>query len=1220
MVSLFRRPTVDGDRQTVAPGRPLERLTVESGVAHVRMICPACHTPNPEGSSSCSQCSGQLSGPGPTLVLPGADSTPTMAAPASLKEWSDRGLGSAPGSSAILPPGLEIGKRYRVLRLLGRGGMGAVYQVQDLQLDRQVALKLIRSDIAENEMVLGRFKREIQLSSKVTHKNVLRVYDLGESDGVQYLTMQFIEGEDLSTVLKREGRLPTPRLIRVFRQILEGLRAAHDQGVIHRDLKPQNVMLDASDNVYVTDFGLAKSLEQSGMTQTGTIVGTPYYMSPEQVKGAPIDHRSDIYSLGVILYEMSTGRLPFTGSTPYEVMAQRLQRAPQPAGELNAELPAFLRKILERCMAVDPAARYQTVEDILKDLDAGGFRTTLRFEVAKRPWLRPALTVVIVVGLVAGAAIVFRNRLSSRSTPQQSGAPGGAKESVSLAILPFRNASGDASLDWLGPSLAEMLRTDVGRSASLRTVPSDRLHQILRDLRISADSTFDPTALRKLAKFSNADTVVWGQYVKFGDEIRIDATLEDVKRQRSVALKAQAPSQSGLQAAIDQLAQSIRDGLSLSSDALEELKATAFKPSTKSLDALRSYNEGLQLARQGKNSEALKKFQESIKADSEFALAYAKLGQTYAKLGYDTEAEQNSRRAVELSERLPAQERYLINASHARIVNDTDKAIGAYENLAKVAPEDPEINFELGALYEATGAYDQARAHYKKVLEHDPKYVAVLLASGRVEIKAGNPQGSLDYLNQALSLAIQLEQDEEKADVLHAIGVAYGDLDKPGDAQRYYQESLEIKRRIGQKRGIAVTLGQIAQVQERLGNPDAALASYKEALQIQREIGDKKGTGQTLIALGSFYEDRGNYDEALKDYKESLQIQRDVGNQDSEGLCLNNIGNIYLFKAQYDDAQTYFERALQIREKTKNPGDIADTLHNLAETATNKGQYDQALKHYLRAIDLRREANDKRGAAIESYSMGTLFEYEGKYGAAVSAKEEALKAFRELKDHGFWMGEILSGTGHSQAMIGRTDAAEAQLAEASKLAETLQNHALAAQILNFRGDRFFYLGDVKASRPLYERALQTVAKTGNKRVELLSRVNLVKCSIAEGRYRPAIEGLNKLAEESDSLGLKHLSVECSVYLGQALIEAKQYAQAKQELERALARSEKLGLRALRARSHYLLASALKSTGNAAEAARHFEEARRILEEIRKEAKTDDVVKRADLAPILAEAR
>ena len=1219
------------------------------------MICPSCASDTPAPGGRCSVCSAAVSADVAAAVATPIPTDPPAAgndgsrAGTSAAQLGDVGqasgddltqsadVSSIPPStgSGRLVPGQAFGPRYQVIKLLGAGGMGEVYHAWDQELAVAVALKVIRPEATAEPGAAAelhrRFKRELLLARQITHRNVVRIHDMGEFGGVKYITMPYVPGADLATILKREGKLTVPRALGIARQVAAGLAAAHEAGVVHRDLKPPNIMVDPDGNAVIMDFGIARSVDTAGSTVAGMVVGTLAYMAPEQARGEQADQRADVYAFGLILTDMLVGRRQSaaTSSELAELMA-RMQHAPPPIRTVDPGIPEAVEHIVSRCLDPDRANRYQTMAELIEELDgldADGHRIRpLSKEETKRmrrsgrgralpavspKWIAIALAAVIGVG----AAVALRQRLIGRPAPQ----PVGGNQPISLAILPFRNASGDSSLDWLGPSLAEMLRTDIGRSASLRTVPSDRLHQILRDLRISADSNLDPPTLRKLAKFSNADTVIWGQYVKFGNEIRIDATLEDVKRQRSIPLKAQAPSQSGLQAAIDQLAQSIRDGLSLSSDALAELKATAFKPSTKSLEALRAYNEGLLLARQGKQSEALKKFKESTQADSEFALAYAKLGQTYAALGYDTEAEQSSRRAVELAERLPAPEKYLINAGHARIVNDTDKAIAAYENLAKASPDDSEVNFELAALYEASGAFEQARAHYKKVLEHDPKYVAALLASGRVEIKAGNPQGSLDFLNQALSLAIQLGQDEEKADVLHAIGAAYQGLDKPSEAQRYYQESLEIKRRSGQKRGIAVTLGRIAQVQEQLGNMDAALASYKEALQIQREIGDKKGTGLTLIDLGDFYSNRGNYDQALQDFKEALQIQRDVGNQDAEGLCLNNIGNVYLFKTQYDDAQTYFERALQIREKTKDPGDIADTLHNLAETATNKGQYDQALKHYLRALDLRREAGDKRWAAIESYSMGTLFEYEGKYGAALSAKEDALKAFRELQDSGFWMGEILSGTGHSQAMLGRSDAAQTQLVEALQLAEKLQNKALAAQILNFQGDRLFYLGDAKGARPLYEQALQTASKTGDKRLELLSKVNLAKTAIAEGRPQSAVEGLTKLAEQSDSLGLKSLSVESTVLLGQALIETKRYPQARQELERAVAKSEKLGLQALLARSHYLLASAWRSTGDGAEASRHLAEARRILEEIRKEAKTDDVVKRADLAPILAEA-
>jgi tetratricopeptide (TPR) repeat protein len=1146
-----------------------------------------------------------------------------------------------PGEGGPLQVGQNFGSRYHVIKLLGAGGMGAVYHAWDQELAVAVALKVIRPDaIAQPEAAAElhrRFKRELLLARQVTHKNVVRIHDLGEIEGIKYITMSFIPGSDLSEILRREGKLPVARALKVTRQVAAGLAAAHEVGVVHRDLKPSNIMIDPEGNAIIMDFGIARSVGAGGSTVAGTVVGTLAYMAPEQAKGVEADQRADIYALGLILYDMLLGRRNTAGSTSdLAELLTRMQQSVPPLRSVDPSIPEPVETVVARCLDTDREKRYPTIAALLADLDlldADGHRlkpmSAKESREARRlrttaftgavsgpvPWRWIGLGLAIAV-LVVGAFVIIGRRGAAPAAQPAAGAP----RAVSLAILPFRNASGDSSLDWLGPSLSEMLRTDIGQATSLQTVPSDRLAQILRDLRISPDSTFDPTTLKKLADFSSADTVLWGQYLKFGNEIRIDATLLDIKRQRSVPLKAQAPSQDSLLAAVDELSQAIRQNLSLSSDVVEELKSTAFKPSTKSLEALRSYNEGLQLSRQGKASEAVKKFQSSVQSDPEFALAYSKLGQTYAGLGYDAEAEQNSRKAVELSERLPAQEKYRIAATHARIVNDTAKAVEAYENLAKVSPEDPEVNFDLASLYEASGDFDQARARYKKVLARDPKSVAALLASGRVEIKSGNPQGSLDSLNKALSLSIQLENDEQKADVLHAIGAAYKNLDKPNEALRYYQESLEIKRRIGQKRGIAVTIGEIARVQKRLGNQEAALASFREALQLQREIGDKRGTALTLIAVGVFYEDKGDYDEALKNYKESLQIQRDVGNQDGEALCLNNIGNVYLFKAQYDDAQTYFERALQIREKTKNPRDIADTLHNLAETATNKGQYDQALKQYLRALQIYRDSGNKRGAAIESYSMGTVFEYQGQYGAAVNSKEDALKAFRELKDRGFWLGEILSGTGHALAMAGRFDDAEKPLAEAAGVAGELQNKALAAQVLNFQGDRLLYRGDVRSARPLYEQALEAASKTTDKRVELLSRVGLAKASIAEGRPQPAIDSLKKLGPQSDAVGLKYLSVDSSLSLAEALLAAKRYREARDEADRTLARSDKLGLRALQARAHFLLAQCLKQTGAAGEVPRHLAEARRLLEEIRKEAKSDAVVKRADLAPILADSR
>src|SRR5262249_14187009 len=205
------------------------------------MICPECHTPNPDQAENCTECSHSLSDP--NLATRSDADAPTLAGPTTLKEWAQFRSSAARSISLVLPEGLEIGHRYKIIRLLGVGGMGSVYRVHDRDLDRDVALKLIRSDIADNSSTLARFKREIQLSSKVTHKNVLRVYDLGEADGIKFLTMHYVDGEDLSHVLKRTGKLEVPRLLRILGQICDGLGAAHEQGVIHRDLKPQNVMV-----------------------------------------------------------------------------------------------------------------------------------------------------------------------------------------------------------------------------------------------------------------------------------------------------------------------------------------------------------------------------------------------------------------------------------------------------------------------------------------------------------------------------------------------------------------------------------------------------------------------------------------------------------------------------------------------------------------------------------------------------------------------------------------------------------------------------------------------------------------------------------------------------------------------------------------------------------------------------------------------------------------
>jgi eukaryotic-like serine/threonine-protein kinase len=887
---------------------------------------------------------------------------------------------------------------------------------------------------------------------------------------------------------------------------------------------------------------------------------------------------------------------------------------------LDSTIPRYLSDVVMRCLEIDPQRRYASAAAIVADLEAhrrprgSGFsRRMPRFRTVEEfptKWIGPGLAAVLLLA----AGVVFRAKIFGPVTK-----PTPTEPAISLAILPFRNASGDASLDWLGPELAELLDTDVGQSASVHTVASDRLGQILHDMRLTPNGPLDPSTLRRVGEISAAQTVVWGRYDRLGDQIRINATLQDFRRDVTTQLTAEAPNANAIPGAVDRLAREIRENLALPPSIVKELEAQAFKPSSKSLPALRHYNEGLELLRQGNNLESQKRFLASTQEDPEFALAYSKLARTYSNLGYANEAQQASRKAVGLSQSLSRQEKYRIAAEHAAITKDYAKAIAAYENLAKAAPEDPDVQFNLGGLYEDTGALDKAREFYSKVVKAEPKNADALLAMGRVEVKSGNLEGGLTDLNQALSLTIQLGNDEERAMVLQALGVDYQFLDKPNDALNYYQQSLEIKRRLGQKRGVAESLHAMAVVQDALGRSQDAAKSYQEALKLLREIDDTKGVGDALFGLSVFYLTRGQYDQGLQLAKQALQIERDSGDQNSVALCLNAVGGAYYSKGDYDNALIYYQQALQVREKLNVPSDIADTLHNLAELETTTGQYEEAERQYLRSLDLRRKADDKKGAAIDSNSLGTLFGYEGRYGAALNAKQEAVKTFQGLQERSSARAEVLSGYGEAQAEAGRSEEAQKSLGDALALARELKNESLAAQTLNAMGDNFFYRGDRNSAQARYQEALQAATLSKDRKLVLLSKINLARLALLQGRSREGVVVLKDLAEEADTLGEKYFSVDASIELAQGLIDVKNYPGARQELDRAFGRSEKMGLRTLQAKVHYLRATLLRLIGKGRDASAEYQEALKLLEQARSEPGADKVLDRADLNTIYTES-
>jgi Tol biopolymer transport system component/predicted Ser/Thr protein kinase len=312
------------------------------------MNCPKCQAANPDTSRFCAECGTQLIPPQGFAV----QHTETLEIP-----------------KQELIPGSTFAGRYQVIEELGKGGMGRVYKVFDKEISAKIALKLLKPEIAPDKTTLERFRNELKLARDISHKNICRMYDLGREAGLYYLTMEYVPGEDLKNMIRMSHQLGVGTAIIIAEQICDGMAEAHRQGIVHRDLKPSNIMIDREGNVRIMDFGIARSIEAKGMTGAGTVIGTPEYMSPEQVEGKEVDLRSDIYSLGIILYEMLTGRVPFEAETPFAVGMKHKGEIPQDPREINPQVPEGLSRLVLKCLEKTAEGRYQTADEVRLELE-----------------------------------------------------------------------------------------------------------------------------------------------------------------------------------------------------------------------------------------------------------------------------------------------------------------------------------------------------------------------------------------------------------------------------------------------------------------------------------------------------------------------------------------------------------------------------------------------------------------------------------------------------------------------------------------------------------------------------------------------------------------------------------------------------------------------------------------------------------------------------------
>jgi tetratricopeptide (TPR) repeat protein len=756
---------------------------------------------------------------------------------------------------------LDFGPRYRLLQLLGEGGMGAVYKAYDKELDRTVALKLVRAGLADNPMAVQRFKQELLLASKISHKNILRIHDLGEFGGARFITMAYVEGEDLHHVLRRIGRLPLDRALSLARQLCAGLEAAHREGVVHRDLKPQNILLDRDDCAYISDFGLSKSLEaedRTGMTRIGEILGTPRYMAPEQVQGSAIDHRADIYALGLILFEMVTGDIPFHADSMVQLLYKHVQEMPKDPRELNHDVPEWLARVIMKCIEKDPNARYQSAGEVLHDLESGTApKSGSRSIQIALPGFKVSRTSLIA----GGALIALMAALMAVPLVRHSIVGGGAESSgphkpVTVLVADFANHTGDPVLDG---TLEPILNVALEGASFVNAYSRGDARKLAKKLPNPTDQ-LDEQSARLVAVSQGINTVITGGISLRGDKYDISAiALDAVSGNVLAKSEVTVANKQEILRDLPELAAPIRKALGDTTPASVQFDAVSGGFTAASLEAVHQDALGTEEQFAGKFQEAFDSFQKAAELDPKFARAYSGMAAMAENLGRTKDAEKYMKLAMEHVDRMTERERYRNRGLYYLTTGDWQYCVQEFTQLVTRYPADRVGQNNLATCYTQLRNAPKALEAAQRAVEIVPRGVGQRLnlsfissfagdfAAGEKEARAAldiNPSSAQGYLVLAEA---QLGQGQaEKA------AASYHQLEKFGSL------------------GVSTATASLADLDAYQGRYAEAARILEQGATADLEAKMADNAARKYAALGKVEEMRGHHAAALADISKAL--------------------------------------------------------------------------------------------------------------------------------------------------------------------------------------------------------------------------------------------------------------------------------------------------------------------------------------------------------------
>ncbi len=701
------------------------------------MKCPQCDFDNPSGTRFCGNCGSSLY-PSEKVSTPPAE---TLRMP--LKELST---------------GTIFARRYEVIEELGKGGMGRVYKAFDKKIKEKVALKLLRPEISSDEETVERFSNELKYARKIIHKNVCRMFDLGEEEGTHYITMEYVSGEDLKSMIRMMGRLSPGQAVSITRQVCEGLAEAHKLGVVHRDLKPQNIMIDREGNARIMDFGIARSLKAKGITDGGIIIGTPEYMSPEQVEGKETDQRADFYALGVILYEMLTGKVPFEGDTPLSIAVKHKTEMPQDPRKLNAQVPLDLSQLILKCLEKDKKNRPQSAEEVISQLVEieQEVPTTEKALPQRKPFTsreikgafskRWGLTAaLLLVAIAAGLVFIFLRKEKPAPPPANK----------RIVVLPFEN-QGAPEDEYFSDGMTDEITARLSSISQLEVIARTSAIQYKKTRK-----TPQKIGEELGASYILYGTVRWQKQPGGASQVRVTPSLVRVSDATQIWANPYDET----------IAEVFRVQADIAKRVAQALNVALLEPEQKALEAKLTNNSeaydyylrGQEYFNQGPENRknlmtSIEMFENAVKLDARFGQAYAGLARSHASI-YWWQYDHTEERAAKSKEA-------------------ADKAL-------QLDPDSSEAHLALGIYnYQCKLDFEQALEELFFALEKQPKNSEILAYIAYVKRR----QGKLDETIVNLKKAIEI--NPRSVDVSVGLADTHFLLRDYVEGERYYQQAI----------------------------------------------------------------------------------------------------------------------------------------------------------------------------------------------------------------------------------------------------------------------------------------------------------------------------------------------------------------------------------------------------------------------------------------------